>query len=109
MIIEIYTRRAATRGAEAKGAQVRRGAENNGGACTGSDGRASGTTWAFRDESMHMAFAMEVYRTARAEEPEIDRRVHHRQLGRDGWLREVQRARRAAHHPAASTPTTTSA
>ena len=35
------------------------------------NGLASGTNWVFRDESMHMAFAMEVYRTARAEEPDL--------------------------------------
>ncbi len=32
-------------------------------------GLASGTNWVFRDESMHMAFAMEVIKTARKEEP----------------------------------------
>lgn len=32
-------------------------------------GLASGTNWVFRDESCHMAFAFEVIRTARAEEP----------------------------------------
>jgi len=32
-------------------------------------GLASGTNWVFRDESMHMAFAMEVINTARLEEP----------------------------------------
>lgn len=34
-------------------------------------GLASGTNWVFRDESAHMAFAMEVLRTAREEEPEL--------------------------------------
>jgi ribonucleoside-diphosphate reductase beta chain len=34
-------------------------------------GLASGTNWVFRDESGHMAFAFEVVRTARAEEPEL--------------------------------------
>lgn len=34
-------------------------------------GLASGTNWVFRDESMHIAFATEVIRTARAEEPEL--------------------------------------
>ncbi len=34
-------------------------------------GLASGTNWVFRDESCHMAFAFEVIRTARAEEPEL--------------------------------------
>lgn len=32
-------------------------------------GLATGTNWVFRDESMHMAFAMEVINTARKEEP----------------------------------------
>ena len=34
-------------------------------------GLAGGTNWVFRDESAHMAFAFEVLRTARAEEPEL--------------------------------------
>ncbi|MFS4459912.1 ribonucleotide-diphosphate reductase subunit beta [Bdellovibrio sp. HCB2-146] len=34
-------------------------------------GLASGTNWVFRDESMHMAFALEVIKTARKEEPEL--------------------------------------
>lgn len=34
-------------------------------------GLASGTNWVFRDESMHMAFAMEVIRTARKEDPTL--------------------------------------
>jgi len=34
-------------------------------------GLASGTNWVFRDESMHMAFAMEVINTARKEEPTL--------------------------------------
>jgi len=34
-------------------------------------GLAGGTNWVFRDESAHMAFAFEVVRTARAEEPEL--------------------------------------
>lgn len=34
-------------------------------------GLASGTNWVFRDESMHMAFALEVVNTARKEEPEL--------------------------------------
>lgn len=34
-------------------------------------GLASGTNWVFRDESMHMAFALEVVKTARKEEPEL--------------------------------------
>ncbi len=35
------------------------------------NGLASGTNWVFRDESMHMEFAFEAIRTARAEEPEL--------------------------------------
>jgi len=34
-------------------------------------GLATGTNWVFRDESMHMAFAMEVIKTARKEDPTI--------------------------------------
>jgi len=34
-------------------------------------GLATGTNWVFRDESMHMAFAFEVVRTVREEEPEL--------------------------------------
>ena len=34
-------------------------------------GLASGTNWVFRDESAHMAFAYEVLRTVRQEEPEL--------------------------------------
>ncbi|NUN06187.1 MAG: ribonucleotide-diphosphate reductase subunit beta [Bdellovibrio sp.] len=34
-------------------------------------GLASGTNWVFRDESMHMAFAIEVIKTARREEPDL--------------------------------------
>ncbi|MEO6170997.1 MAG: ribonucleotide-diphosphate reductase subunit beta [Lysobacter sp.] len=34
-------------------------------------GLASGTNWVFRDESCHMAFAFEVIRTVRSEEPEL--------------------------------------
>ncbi|MBP1473026.1 ribonucleotide-diphosphate reductase subunit beta [Frateuria sp. MAH-13] len=34
-------------------------------------GLASGTNWVFRDESGHMAFAFEVVRIVRAEEPEL--------------------------------------
>lgn len=34
-------------------------------------GLASGTNWVFRDESMHMAFALEVIKTARQEEPDL--------------------------------------
>ncbi len=35
------------------------------------NGLASGTNWVFRDESMHIAFAMEVIKTARKEEPHL--------------------------------------
>ena len=43
-------------------------------------GLAAGTSWVFRDESAHMAFAFEVVRTVRREEPhlfdaELERRV----------------------------------
>ncbi|HEY5850642.1 MAG TPA: ribonucleotide-diphosphate reductase subunit beta [Lysobacter sp.] len=34
-------------------------------------GLAAGTNWVFRDESCHMAFAFEVIRTARSEQPEL--------------------------------------
>jgi ribonucleoside-diphosphate reductase beta chain len=34
-------------------------------------GLAAGTSWVFRDESAHMAFAFEVVRTIRTEEPEL--------------------------------------
>jgi ribonucleoside-diphosphate reductase beta chain len=34
-------------------------------------GLATGTNWVFRDESMHMAFAMECINTARKEEPHL--------------------------------------
>ena len=34
-------------------------------------GLASGTNWVFRDESCHMAFAFEVIKTAREEEPDL--------------------------------------
>ena len=34
-------------------------------------GLAAGTAWVFRDESAHMAFAFEVLRTVRREEPEL--------------------------------------
>jgi ribonucleoside-diphosphate reductase beta chain len=34
-------------------------------------GLAAGTNWVFRDESCHMAFAFDVVRTVRAEEPEL--------------------------------------
>ncbi len=34
-------------------------------------GLAAGTNWVFRDESMHIAFASEVIRVARTEEPEL--------------------------------------
>ena len=35
------------------------------------NGLASGTNWVFRDESMHMRFALSVVDTVRAEEPEL--------------------------------------
>jgi ribonucleoside-diphosphate reductase beta chain len=35
------------------------------------NGLAAGTTWVFRDESMHMNFALAVVETVRAEEPEL--------------------------------------
>jgi ribonucleoside-diphosphate reductase beta chain len=35
------------------------------------NGLASGTNWVFRDESMHMSFALEVVETVRREEPEL--------------------------------------
>jgi ribonucleoside-diphosphate reductase beta chain len=35
------------------------------------NGLAAGTNWVFRDESAHMAFAFEVIRTAREEEPDL--------------------------------------
>lgn len=34
-------------------------------------GLASGTNWVFRDESMHMAFALDVVKKARMEEPDL--------------------------------------
>jgi ribonucleoside-diphosphate reductase beta chain len=34
-------------------------------------GLATGTNWVFRDESAHMAFAFEVVRVVRSEEPEL--------------------------------------
>lgn len=34
-------------------------------------GLAAGTNWVFRDESAHIAFALEVYQTARKEEPDL--------------------------------------
>jgi ribonucleoside-diphosphate reductase beta chain len=35
------------------------------------NGLASGTNWVFRDESMHMAFALDVVETVREEEPDL--------------------------------------
>ena len=35
------------------------------------NGLAAGTNWVFRDESMHMNFALEVVNTVRTEEPEL--------------------------------------
>jgi ribonucleoside-diphosphate reductase beta chain len=43
-------------------------------------GLAAGTSWVFRDESAHMAFAYEVIKTVREEEPD---------LFDDSWAREV--------------------
>jgi ribonucleoside-diphosphate reductase beta chain len=43
-------------------------------------GLAAGTSWVFRDESAHMAFAYEVIKTVRDEEPD---------LFDDSWAREV--------------------
>jgi ribonucleoside-diphosphate reductase beta chain len=43
-------------------------------------GLAAGTSWVFRDESAHMAFAYEVIKTVREEEPE---------LFDDSWAHEV--------------------
>jgi ribonucleoside-diphosphate reductase beta chain len=34
-------------------------------------GLAAGTNWVFRDESAHMAFAFQVFRTVKREEPEL--------------------------------------
>ncbi len=43
------------------------------------NGLAAGTNWVFRDESMHMNFALEVVRTVRSEEPELfDNELHGR-------------------------------
>ena len=42
------------------------------------NGLASGTNWVFRDESMHMQFALEVVDTARREDPDLfDDRMNH--------------------------------
>src|SRR4029079_9172319 len=35
------------------------------------NGLAGGTNWVFRDESMHIAAAMEIIKTARAEDPTL--------------------------------------
>jgi ribonucleoside-diphosphate reductase beta chain len=43
-------------------------------------GLAAGTSWVFRDESAHMAFAYEVIKTVREEDPD---------LFDDSWAREV--------------------
>lgn len=45
-------------------------------------GLASGTNWVFRDESGHMAFAFEVIRTAREEEPDLVDEGFHQQVVR---------------------------
>ena len=42
-------------------------------------GLATGTNWVFRDESMHMQFALRVIETVRAEQPELfDEQLHQR-------------------------------
>jgi ribonucleoside-diphosphate reductase beta chain len=44
-------------------------------------GLAGGTNWVFRDESAHMAFAFEVVRTVRREEPELFDEALERRIG----------------------------
>jgi ribonucleoside-diphosphate reductase beta chain len=44
-------------------------------------GLAAGTSWVFRDESAHMAFAFEVVKTVRREEPELFDRELEREIG----------------------------
>ena len=62
-------------------------------------GLAAGTNWVFRDESAHMAFAFEVVRTVRREEPELfDARA--RAAGR------ARHARRGASSARRSSPRT---
>ena len=43
-------------------------------------GLAAGTNWVFRDESAHMAFALDVIREVRTEEPELFDEHLHRQI-----------------------------
>lgn len=43
-------------------------------------GLAAGTNWVFRDESAHMAFALDVVRKVRDEEPELFDETLHRQI-----------------------------
>lgn len=43
-------------------------------------GLAAGTNWVFRDESGHMAFAFDVFRTAREEEPDLIDADFHAQI-----------------------------
>jgi ribonucleoside-diphosphate reductase beta chain len=43
-------------------------------------GLAAGTNWVFRDESAHMAFALEVIKEVRTEEPDLFDDVLHRQI-----------------------------
>jgi ribonucleoside-diphosphate reductase beta chain len=56
-------------------------------------GLASGTNWVFRDESCHMAFAFDVVRTVRAEEPELfddEMRVQIEQMLEEAIVCETQ-------------------
>ena len=56
-------------------------------------GLASGTNWVFRDESCHMAFAFDVVRTVRAEEPELfddSMRAQIEEMLEDAIARETQ-------------------
>jgi ribonucleoside-diphosphate reductase beta chain len=57
-------------------------------------GLAAGTNWVFRDESAHMAFAFEVVKTVRREEPELfDDDLSRSVLD---WSRRRSRARRSS-------------
>ncbi len=56
-------------------------------------GLAAGTNWVFRDESAHMAFAFEVVRTVRREEPELfdqELQAHIEQMMKDAVACELQ-------------------
>jgi ribonucleoside-diphosphate reductase beta chain len=56
-------------------------------------GLAAGTNWVFRDESAHMAFAFEVVRTARKEQPELfdsELQANVAQMMRDAVACELQ-------------------